>query len=204
MANVFDQMQPPDQQASRRTPWPPRESERVWGYAGFWWRALAWFIDSLILAAAEMAIRLAFGHSSLAPTGGGDIWHAREMISVALRQTDAANQAAWNANADLLISLVGLLLQAGYFTVLESSPWQATLGKRACGLRVTGLDGGRISLARAIGRFAAKFLSALILCIGFLMVAWTRRKQGLHDILAETLVVRLRPPSDLVRFNPPA
>ena len=62
---------------------------------------------------------------------------------------------------------------------------------------MTGLDGSRISLTRAIGRYFAKFLSALILCIGFLMVAWTQRKQGLHDILAETLVVRLQPPRDL-------
>ena len=97
-----------------------------------------------------------------------------------------------------------MLIQIGYFSLLESSRWQATLGKRVCGLRVTRLDGGRISLRRALGRYFAKFLSALILLIGFAMIAWTRRKQGLHDILADTLVVRLRPPSDLVRFNPPA
>ena len=45
---------------------------------------------------------------------------------------------------------------------------------------------------RALGRYAAKILSAMILLLGFLMIAWTRRKQGLHDMLANTLVLNGR------------
>ena len=50
----------------------------------------------------------------------------------------------------------------------------------------------RISFPRALGRYLGKVLSAFLLCIGFLMVAWTRRKQGLHDLLANTLVLNGR------------
>ena len=77
-----------------------------------------------------------------------------------------------------------------YFAVLESSEHQATWGKRLIGLRVTDLDGGRISFGRATGRFFAKFVSYLTLFIGFLMQPFTKRKQALHDILAGTLVVK--------------
>jgi uncharacterized RDD family membrane protein YckC len=77
-----------------------------------------------------------------------------------------------------------------YFSLLESSSWQATLGKKALGLEVTDLAGRRISFGRATGRFFAKYISAIILMIGFLMAAFTEKKQALHDILAGTLVIR--------------
>ena len=67
---------------------------------------------------------------------------------------------------------------------------QGTLGKKALGMIVTDLDGGRIGFGRATGRYFAKILSALILGIGFIMVAFTQRKQGLHDLIASTLVYK--------------
>jgi len=63
----------------------------------------------------------------------------------------------------------------------------------ALGLIVTDMDGRRISVLRALGRYFAKFLSGLILFIGYIMVAFTDRKQGLHDLLASTLVVKGKP-----------
>jgi uncharacterized RDD family membrane protein YckC len=60
----------------------------------------------------------------------------------------------------------------------------------ALSLQVVDIDGDRINFAQATGRFFGKFLSGLLLMIGFVMVAFTRRKQGLHDILAKTLVIR--------------
>lgn len=83
------------------------------------------------------------------------------------------------------ISMFGSWL---YFSILESSSWQATVGKRIWDLRVTDLNGQRISFGRATGRYFAKWLSAMILFIGFLMIAFTERNQGLHDMLAGTLV----------------
>ena len=73
---------------------------------------------------------------------------------------------------------------------MVSSPTQATLGKMACGIRVTDLNGGRISFGWATGRYFGKLISSLILCIGYLMCIWTSRRQCLHDLLAETLVLR--------------
>jgi uncharacterized RDD family membrane protein YckC len=77
-----------------------------------------------------------------------------------------------------------------YFALMESSARQATVGKMALGIVVTDLGGNRIGFGRATGRYFAKILSALILLIGFIMAAFTERKQGLHDIIAGTLVVK--------------
>ena len=76
-----------------------------------------------------------------------------------------------------------------YFAIMESSSRQATLGKLAFGIRVVDLDGDRVSFFRASARFFAKIFSALSLAVGFLMAAFTRRKQALHDMVASCLVV---------------
>lgn len=208
MVNVFDQAQAasPSAPAAAGPAW--FHPERVWGYAGFWWRTLAWTIDSLILSVVTLLIdRTAGGR-----IGGGGVGPAStgNLLNVAYTADPAAPGDSLMVVHGVHFptlgwpELVGLLLPIAYFTLLESSRWQATLGKRICRLKVTGLDGQRITPLRALGRYLAKFLSAFILCIGFLMIGWTRRKQGLHDLVATTLVVRLRPPNDLVRFNPPA
>jgi uncharacterized RDD family membrane protein YckC len=75
---------------------------------------------------------------------------------------------------------------------MESSPQQATLGKMALGLKVTDLQGERLSFARATGRYFGKIVSSLILFVGFMMAGWTEKKQALHDIMAGTLVVKKR------------
>ncbi len=79
-----------------------------------------------------------------------------------------------------------------YEAVLTSSPLQGTVGKKACGLKVVDYEGQRISFARATGRYFAKFLSSTLFAIGIIMVGWTVRKQGLHDFMAKTLVIRDR------------
>ncbi len=73
---------------------------------------------------------------------------------------------------------------------MESSPQQATLGKMALGLKVTDLRGEPISFGKATGRYFGKFVSELILYVGFMMAGWTEKKQALHDIMAGTLVVK--------------
>ncbi len=75
-----------------------------------------------------------------------------------------------------------------YCALLESSPWQATVGKRAIGIKVTNSRGERIGFARAAMRFVAKLLSVLTLFVGYLLIVLTRRRQALHDLLAGTLV----------------
>lgn len=77
-----------------------------------------------------------------------------------------------------------------YEAFMLSSEWQATVGKRAMSIIVTGIDGQRISFARATGRHFAKYISTFLLCVGYIMAAFTAKKQALHDMIAETLVVQ--------------
>ena len=86
-------------------------------------------------------------------------------------------------------SLLGLFGGWLYFALMESSSKQATLGKMALGIIITDYNGNRVSFARATGRHFAKILSAILLLIGYVMIAFTKKKQGLHDIISECLVV---------------
>jgi uncharacterized RDD family membrane protein YckC len=90
---------------------------------------------------------------------------------------------SWYVNA------ISLTINLLYFALQESGPKQATLGKQAMRIHVTNLEGGRISLAQGVGRYFARWVSALILFIGYFMMLWDNRKQTLHDKLANTLVV---------------
>lgn len=89
-------------------------------------------------------------------------------------------------------AVYGIVVAWLYFAGMESSDRQGTLGKLALGLRVAGSEGRPIGFGRATARHFAKILSALILYGGFVMVAFTARKQGLHDKLAGTVVLRAR------------
>ncbi len=98
-------------------------------------------------------------------------------------------------NSDVLASLgnlVGIVIGWLYSAIQESSPKQATLGKQALGIVVTDLNGKRISFVKATIRYFSKILSTLILFIGYIMAAFTEKKQALHDIIAGTLVVNNR------------
>ena len=86
--------------------------------------------------------------------------------------------------------IVGFIAPWLYEAFMLSSEWQATVGKKAMSIVVTDVDGKRISFARATGRHFAKYISALLLGIGFIMAAFTARKQALHDMIAETLVLK--------------
>lgn len=85
--------------------------------------------------------------------------------------------------------MIGTVAAWLYFALFESSDHQATPGKILLSIRVTDEKGKRIDFGRATGRYFAKILSGLILCAGFLMAAFTKKKQGLHDLIAGTLVV---------------
>ena len=77
-----------------------------------------------------------------------------------------------------------------YYAILECGVRQATLGKRMLAIKVTNLAGEPIGFWRSFGRQAGKIVSTTILGIGFLIAAFTRRKQALHDLFARCLVVR--------------
>lgn len=89
-----------------------------------------------------------------------------------------------------LASMLSLLVFWPYYAFMESSEGQATIGKKVMKIKVTDLNGERITFARATGRYFAKIPSAIILLIGYLMAAFTSKKQALHDMIAGTLVLK--------------
>jgi uncharacterized RDD family membrane protein YckC len=147
------------------------------GYAGFWLRFVAIIIDGLII---EVVLGIPF----FMFLGGTSM--LRGMMSGNPPEDYLGQFFAVIA----LFSLAGLVARWLYFALLESSPWQATLGKRALGLYVTDLAGQRVSFGRASGRFFGKIISSLTLMIGYIMAGFTERKQALHDMIAGTLVLR--------------
>ena len=134
-------------------------------YGGFWIRLVAYIIDSILLSFAGAVIGGIFGGAAVIADGDAN------SISVGS-------------------GLLGLVIAWLYFALLESSERGATVGKMAMGLRVVTDQGQRLSFMNATGRYFAKIISALIFCIGFIMIAFTDRKRGLHDMIAGTLVIR--------------
>jgi uncharacterized RDD family membrane protein YckC len=70
--------------------------------------------------------------------------------------------------------------------------WDATPGKMALGLKLVRSDGERLSAGRIIGRYFSEWLSAIILCIGYIMVAFDEEKRALHDRICDTRVIRVK------------
>ena len=138
-------------------------------YAGFWVRFCAAFIDGIVVNIIGMIVGFIVGF----------------IVGMTLGSTEAVQGLA-----GLLGGIIGIIISWLYFALMESSPKQATLEKQALGIKVTNLDGRSISFGQATGRYFAKFISTLILLIGYVMAAFTKKKQALHDIMASTLVVK--------------
>ena len=144
-------------------------------YAGFWKRVAAYFIDSLIVGIVGGVVAMVIGMVlgiGMAGIGGGSDAMGAGFIAI-----------------QLLTNLVSIGLAAAYYAGFHASSGKATLGKMAVGIKVVRSNGERITIARGIGRYFAAMLSGLILCIGYLMAAFTERKQSLHDMICDTLVV---------------
>ena len=141
-------------------------------YAGFWLRFVAAIVDGLILAVIGFVIGVIGG--------------------VLMRASGATGQDAETIFGSIL-QLISIVINWLYFALQESGPRQATLGKRLLGIQVTDLYGQRISFGRATGRYFGKIISAIILLIGYIMAAFTEKKQALHDIMAGCLVVKTGP-----------
>lgn len=144
-------------------------------YAGFWLRLVASLIDGAILNVVMTPLYFIMFIPMFLSAESGDEEFALLMMPLMCFFYIAAFIASWL-----------------YFSWMESSKYQATLGKMALGIIVTDLDGNRIDFGRATGRTFAKILSGLILDIGYIMAGFTEKKQGLHDIIAGCLVVMKR------------
>jgi uncharacterized RDD family membrane protein YckC len=147
-------------------------------YAGFLLRALAFVIDSLVVAipaSLVIGIVVAALGIELPPPESMQIGKMPDMPTGTFLTLEAAF----------------LLVHWVYFATMESSHWQGTLGKRALKIGVTDSQGRRVTFGRASARFFGKLASGLTFFLGYAMAAFTARKQALHDIIADCLVVKM-------------
>ena len=147
-------------------------------YGGFWIRVVAAIVDGILVRIVVHPVAAIFG------IGGLTLGHL------------GMHGLGHHAALPFLIFGSGVLfvLTVGaswlYEALMLSSSYQATLGKMIFGMKVTDLSGNRLSFVHATGRHFAKWISGMILGIGYIMVGFTARKQGLHDMIAGTLVPR--------------
>ena len=146
----------------------PVIAEQKLEYASFWIRFVAFLADSIILLIVDLVPSYTIVGPSL------------EIIM----PNDSDSLGMMIIAYYLIMGMVNL----AYFVVLESSAAQATLGKRAVGIKVGDELGQRISGANALGRSLSKLVSAMIILVGFIMAALDLRRQALHDKLAQTVV----------------
>jgi len=156
---------------------PPARAVVYSPYGGFWIRVAASLLDSLIVGAVTVPLVLIFLLPSIL-----------KIIQAA--KNDQEPPIELFASFFLLIPLI-LLGVWLYEALLTSSSWQGTVGKRMLKLKVTDLAGNKVSFARATGRFFAKLLFRMVLtALIYIVVAFSERKQGLHDMVAGTLVMK--------------
>jgi uncharacterized RDD family membrane protein YckC len=128
-------------------------------YAGFWIRYVAAIIDALVLVIPILLIDF--------------------LLGIALPKPFFA----------FVSPFTGLLVAWVYYVIMTYN-YQATLGKKAFGIRVVSDKAENLTLGQVILRETiGKLISMIILYIGYIMAAFTKRKQALHDKMASTVVV---------------
>ena len=139
-------------------------------FAGFWKRFVAYIVDVILYLVAFALLVLLFGGSlfTLTPNNSGNYLAAFGIYF--------AYYPGWWL----------------YFSLMESSSFQATFGKKLMGIKVTDINGQAIGFGQATGRHFSAFITQLTFLIGYLLAAFTARKQALHDMMAGTLVVNAR------------
>lgn len=148
--------------------------------AGLWKRFAASFIDNIVTTVMSYAliVPLMLLGVGVMGAGGGD------------------NAMATGAGVAAILAMYPILILAPcvYFGWMQSSSMQASLGKLAVGIKVVRTSGERAGFWRNFLRALAYVMFSAVTCglgvlISALMVAFTERKQALHDMMCDTLVV---------------
>jgi uncharacterized RDD family membrane protein YckC len=155
------------------------QTGRPTNYAGFWLRFSSALIDAVALffplavvtAAAVIVVKV---------------------VSVGTKRDPATLMI-------VTLPVAWAVVVWSYCAVMESSSWQATIGKKVLRLYVTDVEGCRLTFRRAAGRNLAKYLSSATAGVGYLMCGFTHKKQALHDMVARCLVLRQQHQSRLVQ-----
>ncbi|NEP78482.1 MAG: protein kinase [Okeania sp. SIO3B3] len=204
LKNINEGKQSSDMPENNQKPEQPTVVSYAPKYVGFFRRFFAWALDNIILA-----IVMALLGKIIVNTYSGDnfiiefivfayfitttgFFGTILMIFVGLGSGGFEDLSSRDIEFIVFI-LYTTILKWFYFTRLESLPIKATIGKKIIGIVVTDLNGNPISFGRANGRYFAKTISSIILLIGFIMAAFTKKKQALHDKIAGTLVVKKKP-----------
>ncbi|MFJ7856797.1 RDD family protein [Peribacillus sp. NPDC097206] len=153
-------------------------------YAGFWIRFGANIIDGIIIGIP----------TGILMTIVNLIW----LGSMSSVQEDMLDPNYEPGGGEILAFMGGtfitlflaILISFLYYTLLHSSKWQGTVGKKLLNIKVVDLNGNRIGFGKAAGRYFATIISGVILYIGYIMAGFTEKKQALHDMIVGTLVVK--------------
>ncbi|HKW87120.1 MAG TPA: RDD family protein [Candidatus Acidoferrales bacterium] len=167
---------PPAPPTTSASGYAPAALTRVVVYAGFWLRFVAWLIDIILLDfVLGIVVVIPIMGSSMGNIEPGNFFEMLRVLGPKVQE----------------LQLITLAVAWLYYALMESSAWQATLGKKALGLEVIDLNGRRVTFGRATGRFFGKIISFPFTAgIGYIMAGFTARKQALHDMMASCLVIR--------------
>ena len=153
-------------------------------YAGFWLRFVAVIIDGIIIGIVRWIVIVPI----LLSMGIG--------VAAEIQSLDSEDPSTALPLIGTIMAMVGIsavittVIWVLYYSLMESSKYQATMGKLALGLIVTDVSGNKLDFGKALVRNVCKIISSMILCIGFIIAGFTEKKQALHDLIASTLVVK--------------
>ncbi|HYK72673.1 MAG TPA: RDD family protein [Pseudoneobacillus sp.] len=163
-----------------------QQPEKKREYAGFWIRFVASLLDSIIVGIPISIIMVIVMISVLGASSGFDA-----LLDPAYMENEMTDQQVLQfLGAYLLSIIISFILTILYYAGMHASKWQGTVGKKLLGLVVTDLNGHRISFWRAFGRYLAMAFLPSIFMIGYIIAAFTEKKQSLHDLIAGTLVLK--------------
>lgn len=161
-------------------------------YGGFWIRLGAIIIDTLILSTVTSIITSPFylpvlskmmdWLKSISSYAGDDPFYVFDQMV----------NSDWYRQMILISFLAGIIQTAAYcaYYSVGVGKWGTTIGKTACGLKVVRTDGSRVSYGRAFARYWARVLNGITCGITYLVIAFSAKKQGIHDMMCDTLVVK--------------
>ncbi|PAW93227.1 hypothetical protein CKK33_06835 [Mucilaginibacter sp. MD40] len=138
--------------------------------ASFWIRLLAYLIDAIIISLMISALLPGLIMQTLEATKSDAI--TTEALLIRLK-----------------FNVVVFIFSTVYNTLWEASSMRGSLGKILCRLAVSDEDGRKLTIGRALLRNLGKFVSGLVLWVGYLAVLWDSRNQAWHDKWAKTYVL---------------
>jgi uncharacterized RDD family membrane protein YckC len=154
-------------------------------YAGLGRRFVAFLVDFIVILLFDLVAMTVLGL-----TRGIQNSYFYFVQHVPVEQlTTEATMGAFLGSVIAAYGVVLIIIPWLFFAGFESSRSQATPGKLLMHIVVTDMTGNKPTFARVTLRHFAKFVSALIIFIGFLMIGLTQKRQGLHDKIAGCLVL---------------